>query len=406
MGFASIPISSISNSPFLHTEVTDLLLNSHVWAKMTAVLASTSLETEAAKEVAAVKEVLAVAAQKEAAAMVVEAAKAAEAKAVEAKAAEAKAAEAKAAEAKAVEAKAAEAKAAKAEAKAAEATAIRVHHVLLPLYIRFPRGLQTLHVSFSSKTVGELISEIQHLLLTDVYWKDLVQGVGAAPNALRCLHFGGKRYRPGETDNEKLLSQIGMHRECIADVYLTINPFSEPPAAEAKAVEAKAAEAKAANEAANEVKEKEEEAKKVAEEEAAEVAELVTELVAKLVAAEEAAQKKAEKEAAKMALALHYFDSSGINRKDMMELDKEAPSAITASVAEFQFYSLRKQGVGTIVSACATKSSRKDTLSIVWIATGDAYQRRGFAKHLVEYIHTKAAEDGFTRIMVLLTHYS
>ena len=90
----------------------------------------------------------------------------------------------------------------------------------------------------------------------------------------------------------------------------------------------------------------------------------------------------------------------------MIALDTGAPSAIMPSVAEFQFYSLRKKGVGTIVSACATKSSRNSTLSIVWIATGKAYQRRGLAKHLVEYIHTKAAEDGFTRIMVLLTHYS
>jgi len=128
----------------------------------------------------------------------------------------------------------------------------------------------------------------------------------------------------------------------------------------------------------------------------------VTELVAKLVAAEEAAQKKA----AKWALAFHYFDSSGINGKDMMELDRGAPPAIAESVAEFQFYSLRKKGVGTIVSACATKSSRNRTLSIVWIATRADYRRHGFAKHLVEYIHTKAAEDGFTRIMVLLTHYS
>jgi N-acetylglutamate synthase-like GNAT family acetyltransferase len=90
----------------------------------------------------------------------------------------------------------------------------------------------------------------------------------------------------------------------------------------------------------------------------------------------------------------------------MMKLDTQVVPAIKASVAQFQFYSLREKGVGTIVSACATKSSRKDTLSIVWIATEKAYQRRGLAKHLVEYIHTKAAEDGFTRIMVLLTHYS
>ena len=90
----------------------------------------------------------------------------------------------------------------------------------------------------------------------------------------------------------------------------------------------------------------------------------------------------------------------------MIALDTEAPSAIMSSVAEFQFYSLRKKGVGTIVSACATKSSRKGTLSIVWIATRDAYQRCGFAKHLVECIHTKAVEEGFTCITVLLTHYS
>jgi len=117
----------------------------------------------------------------------------------------------------------------------AEATAIRVQHELQPLYIKFPRGLKTLHVSFSSTTVGELISEIQGLLLTDVHWQVLVQGVGAAPNALRCLLFCGKSYLPGGTGTEKLLSQINMHRECTADVYLTIMPFSEPPAAEAEA---------------------------------------------------------------------------------------------------------------------------------------------------------------------------
>ena len=103
------------------------------------------------------------------------------------------------------------------------------------LYMKVPRGLKTLHVSFSSTTVGELISEIQGLLLTDVHWKVLVQGVGAAPNALRCLLFCGKSYRPGGTGTEKLLSQINMRRECTADVYLTIMPFSEPPAAEAEA---------------------------------------------------------------------------------------------------------------------------------------------------------------------------
>ena len=64
-------------------------------------------------------------------------------------------------------------------------------------------------------------------------------------------------------------------------------------------------------------------------------------------------------------MALHYFDSSGINGEDMMKLDTEAPPAIKASVAQFQFYSLREKGTGTIVSACATKSSRNRTLSIV-----------------------------------------
>ena len=108
-----------------------------------------------------------------------------------------------------------------------------------PLCIRFPRGSKMLYVSFSSTTVGELISEIQGLLLTDVHWQVLVQGVGAAPNALRCLLFCGKSYRPGGTGTEKLLSQINMHRECTADVYLTIMPFSEPPAAEAEGVAAR-----------------------------------------------------------------------------------------------------------------------------------------------------------------------
>ena len=126
----------------------------------------------------------------------------------------------------------------------------------------------------------------------------------------------------------------------------------------------------------------------------------------------EAARKKAEEEAetaqkkAEEDEAAHYFDSSGINGEDMMKLDTQAPPAIKASVAQFQFYSLREKGTKTIVSACATKSSRNRTLSIVWIATRADYRRHGFAKHLVEYIHTKAAEDGFTRIMVLLTHYS
>jgi GNAT superfamily N-acetyltransferase len=95
----------------------------------------------------------------------------------------------------------------------------------------------------------------------------------------------------------------------------------------------------------------------------------------------------------------------------MIELDSGAPSAVMQPVAgpegtQFKFYSLRLREVGTIISACATRLSRKGTLSIVWIATGDAYKRRGFAKRMVEFIHEKAAKEGFTQIVVLLTHYS
>jgi hypothetical protein len=96
-----------------------------------------------------------------------------------------------------------------------------------------------LYVSFPSTTVGELISEIQGLLLTRWDWKDLVQGVGAAPNALRVLQFGGNSYSPRGTGTEQLLSQINVRRGCTVDVYLTIMPFSEPPAAEAEGVAAR-----------------------------------------------------------------------------------------------------------------------------------------------------------------------
>ena len=119
------------------------------------------------------------------------------------------------------------------------------------MYIRFPRGEKTLLVSFTSMTVGELISEIQNSLLADD-WKALVRGVGAAPNALRGLVFKSQRYVPGGTGTEKLLSQIDMHRECTANVQLMIMPFSEPPAAEAaagKAAEEKAAAGKAEDKA-------------------------------------------------------------------------------------------------------------------------------------------------------------
>ena len=124
-----------------------------------------------------------------------------------------------------------------------QVAAERVYIKAQPMYIRFPRGEKTLLVSFAAMTVGELISEIQNSLLADD-WKALVQGVGAAPNALRGLVFKSQRYVPGGTGTEKLLSQIDMHRECTANVQLMIMPFSEPPAAEAAA--GKAAEEKTA----------------------------------------------------------------------------------------------------------------------------------------------------------------
>jgi hypothetical protein len=108
---------------------------------------------------------------------------------------------------------------------------------------------------------------------------------------------------------------------------------------------------------------------------------------------------------------MYFFDDGWIDNEDIIELDSGAPTAVMQPVAgpkatQFKFYSLRLQEGGAIISACATRLSRNSTLSIVWIATGDAYKLCGFAKRMVEFIYEKAAKEGFTQIVVLLTHYS
>ena len=86
------------------------------------------------------------------------------------------------------------------------------------MYVKFEHGGEkSLKISFASTTVEELISTLRDLLLNG--WGTGQEG-GGAPNELKALVFKGTQYRAEGAGTAKLLSEIGMHQECTAHVFL------------------------------------------------------------------------------------------------------------------------------------------------------------------------------------------
>jgi hypothetical protein len=80
-------------------------------------------------------------------------------------------------------------------------------HPAQPMYLRFWHGDETKMVSFATTTVGELITEVEDSLLP---WE----------GDFRCLFFKSRAYTRAGSGLEKLLSEIGMFRECTVHVEL------------------------------------------------------------------------------------------------------------------------------------------------------------------------------------------